>query len=220
MANVLLEHDSNKSPHVTAERTATAGVGENETTETITGNGQSEISATRPISQHIVSTELTLDVSVCNEAAENGNLKPSKSRVQRTKRSIESKQQQRAAEESQIFTFHPAVSDNSSKIAAKLGTDFWQRQKLHVEKQVERKAIEDAQAAYNSRRLSPQDKDNRWKNPGKARRSHTRSVTMPSIFKSSSEENLISKKTEETPRSADVSESMPVINEKIGRAHV
>ena len=41
-------------------RTATASVGENETTETITENGQSEISANRPISQHIVSTE------VCN----------------------------------------------------------------------------------------------------------------------------------------------------------
>ena len=34
-----------------------------------------------------------------------------------------------------VFTFKPVISSSSCKIIAKLKTDFWQRQKMHVERQ-------------------------------------------------------------------------------------
>jgi hypothetical protein len=34
-----------------------------------------------------------------------------------------------------VFTFHPKVSSASAKIAENLGTDFMERQQMHLEKQ-------------------------------------------------------------------------------------
>lgn len=55
--------------------------------------------------------------------------------AKRIKVSCESRVAALEEEMAQNFTFRPSISENSMKIADRLKTDFWTRQKLHTEKQ-------------------------------------------------------------------------------------
>jgi len=55
-------------------------------------------------------------------------------------------------EMAQNFTFKPCISENSVKIADRLKTDFWTRQKLHKEKQ--RKMLEAVQTTWHPKASS------------------------------------------------------------------
>ena len=55
--------------------------------------------------------------------------------AKRIKVSVENRVAALEEEMAQTFTFRPCISENSVKIADRLKTDFWTRQKLHTEKQ-------------------------------------------------------------------------------------